>query len=64
MKMTRIQINKSAQSAADLDNYRSAIDRLGTNSPIALNNNKNIPILRGLYPEKYTIFPTNQNPYM
>ena len=49
--MSATQMNKSAQLAADLDNYQSTLDIPGSNTPIAINNKTNMPILRGLYPK-------------
>ena len=49
------QIQKNAQMAADLDNYRSALDRLSQNTPIAINTEDNVNRLKKLYPEKHNI---------
>ena len=43
------QIQKNGQLAADLDNYKTAMDRLAQATPIALNNDTNIQILKSLY---------------
>ena len=53
--MPTLQINTSAQLAANLENYRSSLDRLGSNIPIVINDNTNIPILIGLYPIKHIL---------
>ena len=46
---------KHAQIAANLDNYKSALDRLSNSTPIALNNTQNVEILKKLYPTKHKI---------
>ena len=48
-------LQKNAQMAAELDNYKSAIDRLSQATQIALNTNENISILKKLYPNKHII---------
>ena len=52
LKTTR---NRCAQLAADNDNYRSAIERLTTETPIALNTPETVEILKSLYPPKHII---------
>jgi len=47
--------NKSAQLAADNDNYRSAIDRIVSDTPIAINTPDVVNILKQLYPSKHTL---------
>ena len=47
--------NKSAQLAADNDNYRSAIDRIVSDTPIAINTPEVVNILKQLYPKKHTL---------
>ena len=46
------QTNKSAQLAADLEMYKSALDRLGTNFRIVLNNGNYTHILRTHIPKE------------
>ena len=41
--------------AADLDNYKSALDRLSQNTPIAINIEDNVQRLKKLYPPKHHI---------
>ena len=47
--------NKCAQLAADNDNFRSAIDRITADTPIALNTPEVVGILKDLYPKKHKI---------
>ena len=46
---------KHAEIAANLDNYKSALDRLSKSTPIALNNTQNVEILKKLHPTKHEI---------
>ena len=45
-KQTESSINKCAQIVADNDNYKSAIDRLTNNTPIAINTPEIVEILK------------------
>ena len=47
--------NKSAQLAADNDNYRSAIDRIVSDTPIAINTPEVVEILKELYPSRHKL---------
>ena len=47
--------NKSAQLAVDNDNYRSAIDRIVSDTPIAINTPDVADILKQLYPKQHTL---------
>ena len=47
--------NKCAQLAADKDNYRSTIDRVVSDTSIAINTPEVVEILKDLYPEKHTL---------
>ena len=47
--------NKCAQLAADNDNFRSAIDRITADTPIALNTPEVVEILKDLYPRKHKL---------
>ena len=47
--------------AVDLDNYKTVVDRLSQSTPIALNDENNIRILKLLYSEKHTITNTIEN---
>ena len=47
--------NKCAQLAADTDNYRSAIDRVMSDTPIAINTPDVVEILKDLYPDKHIL---------
>ena len=53
--MTQQKIQKTAQMAADMDNYKTALDRLNQLTPIAINTEENIKILKSLYPKQHTI---------
>ena len=44
--------------AADMDNYKTALDRLNQSTPIAINTEDNIKILKSLYPKKHIITNT------
>ena len=41
--------------AADLDNYKSALERMSQNTPIAINTEDNIQRLKKLYPNNRNI---------
>ena len=49
------QNTENAHLAADLDNYKSALDRLNQNTPIAINTEDNVKRLKQLYPTKHII---------
>ena len=58
-KTTNRQRINSAQMAANLDNYKSAIARLDQSTPVALNTEQNLHILKKLYPKRHTIIDQN-----
>ena len=58
--LTTPYISKSAQIAANNDQYRSAIARVNSNTPVALNTDKTISILSYLYPNEHKL----KNEYM
>jgi len=45
-----VSIQKSAQLAADLDNFKTANARVTKHAPVALINNDNLHVLQGLHP--------------
>ena len=47
--------NKYVQLAADNNNYRSAIDRISTDTPISINTPDVVDILKCLYPTRHTL---------
>ena len=48
-------LSKCAQTAADNDQFKSAIQRITNNTPVALNTPETIEILQNLYPSKHEI---------
>ena len=54
------QIQKNVQLAADLDNYKTAMDHLTQATPIALNNDTIIQILKSLYQKKHVITESHE----
>ena len=53
-KMPTQQIQKNTQLAANLDNYKTALDPLTQDTPIALNTNTNVNILKRLLKKNTT----------
>ena len=53
---------KCAQIAADQDQYKSAIDRICSSSPIAINTPEVVQALEKLYPKKHTLPSTYNSP--
>ncbi len=55
--LTSSQIQQSAQDAADENNFKTAVTRAIKDTPVALNNECNINILKELHPSKLTYEP-------
>ena len=56
--LTTSQIQQNAQDAADENNYKSAVARAIKDTPVALNNERNIQILNDLHPPKLPYEPS------
>jgi hypothetical protein len=51
------QIQQSAQDAADENNFKTAVARAIKDTPVAINNDENIAILKELHPQKLPYVP-------